>query len=86
MQEFLERLKNLPHGYSRGKFESRVYGVTVNRSPDNRRMNLFAEDLSGSDIVSFNLYFLNDGQPILKPCEMSRQKVVDFVLNFEVTY
>jgi hypothetical protein len=57
-------------------------GATVKRAGDNRRVWLFAEDLAGTDIVSFNLYRLADGRPELKPCEMSSNKIIDFVLQF----
>lgn len=69
-------------GYSEGEFAGRKWGMTIKRSLDNRRIWLFAEDLAGSDIVSFNLYYLASGRPVLKPCEMSSGKVMDFVLNF----
>lgn len=37
----------------------------------------------GTDIVSFNLYRLAGPGPMLKRCEMSSAKVVEFVLGFE---
>ena len=46
-------------------------------------MKLFAEELGGADRVSFNLYFLDGKPPLLKPCEMPQDKVVDFVLGCE---
>ncbi len=67
-------LARLPTGYLR------TYGVTVTRSEDGKRTSLFAEELGGQDIVSFNLYGLSTGE-LLKPCEMSSQKVVDFVIG-----
>ncbi|WP_445945055.1 hypothetical protein [Rhizobium sp. CB3060] len=33
------------------------------------------------DIVSFNIYRLS-GRLMLKPCEMSSSKVIDFLLGF----
>jgi hypothetical protein len=59
--------------------------VTVKRSVDGKRIWLYGEELSGTDIVSFNLYRLAGPGPILKPCEMSFAKVVEFVLGFEPT-
>nr|WP_246740169.1 hypothetical protein [Rhizobium anhuiense] len=58
-------------------------GVTVKRSEDGRRTWLYGEGLSGTDIVSFNLYRLAGPRPILKPCEMSSTKAIEFVLGFE---
>ncbi|AVA24310.1 hypothetical protein [Rhizobium sp. NXC24] len=53
----------------------------MTRSLDGRRTCLFAEELGGRDIVSFNIYRLS-GHLTLKPCEMSSSKVIDFLLGF----
>lgn len=79
---FEAALERLPRGFSEGFFDGRRYGVTVQRSDDGRRNSLFARDLAGTDIVSFNLYRMLDGDTLLRPCEMSSQKVVNFVLGF----
>lgn len=47
-------------------------------------MWLYGEDLGGA-VVSFNLYALCDASAVLKLCEMSSSKVVDFVLGSEYT-
>ena len=82
MDEFVERLRALPRGYSTGLIGDRRYGATIDLSPDGKRMKLFAEELGGNDHVSFNLYFTAGGKPVLKPCEMPQEKVIDFVLNY----
>ena len=74
--------ERLPSGYSEGVFDGYRYGVTVKRSDDGRRNSLFARDLAATDIVSFNLYRLESGETLLKPCEMSSEKVARFVLGF----
>ncbi|MGO7762012.1 hypothetical protein ACC761_30630 [Rhizobium ruizarguesonis] len=75
-------LANLPQGYTEGAFMGRRYGVTLRRSKDGRRTSLFARELSGKDIVSFNLYRIRTGKAVLKPCEMSSEKVAAFVSAF----
>ncbi|MBY3473606.1 hypothetical protein HFN78_22255 [Rhizobium laguerreae] len=52
------------------------------RSQDGKRTWLYGEELSGTDIVSFNLYRLSGPRSMLKPCEMSSTKVIEFVLGF----
>jgi|APEBP8051073178_1049388.scaffolds.fasta_scaffold12437_2 hypothetical protein len=74
-------LARLPTGYLKGSFTGRTYGVTVTRSEDGKRTSLFAEELGGKDIVSFNLYSLGSGEEALRPCEMSSDKVIDFVVG-----
>lgn len=73
-------LARLPTGYLKGSFMGRTYGVTITRSEDGKRTSLFARELGGQDIVSFNLYGLSSGE-LLNPCEMSSQKVLDFVIG-----
>jgi hypothetical protein len=47
---------------------------------DGRLIKIYAEELGGNDIVSGNYYpTLKDG--MLKPCEMSDEKVIDFVIS-----
>ncbi|OWV65448.1 hypothetical protein ATY76_19615 [Rhizobium sp. R339] len=80
---FEDALAKLPHGYLEGYFDGQSWGVTVKRSQDGKRTWLYGEELSGTDIVSFNLYRLAGSQSILKPCEMCSAKVIEFVLGFE---
>lgn len=80
--EFDAAFAQLPEGYSEGAYEGRRFGVTVRRSGDGRRNSLFARELAGTDIVSFNLYRVTSDRTLLKPCEMSAEKVVAFVLDF----
>ncbi|MBY2989036.1 hypothetical protein GR215_32960 [Rhizobium leguminosarum] len=80
---FEDALAKLPQGYVDGHFGNRPWGVTVKRSEDGKRTWLYGEELSGTDIVSFNLYRLAGPGSILKPCEMSSAKVIEFVLGFE---
>lgn len=82
-QDFDRALALIPNGYSEGAFSGRRWGVTVRRSDDIRRLWLFAEELGGPDIVSFNLYVVASGGALLKPCEMSSNKVIKFILGFQ---
>jgi hypothetical protein len=77
-------LAALPEGYSEGIYEGRRYGVSFRRSDDERRNSLFARELAGTDIASFNLNRLGSGDASLKPCEMSAEKVRDFVLGLRL--
>lgn len=81
--EFKLCLGMLPDGHMRGEFKGRRWGVTVRRSPDDRRLWLYGEELGGKDIVSFNLFVGSGDRRLLKPCEMSSTKVIDFVLGFQ---
>jgi len=80
---FEDALAKLPEGYVDGHFGNRSWGVTVKRSEDGKRTWLYGEELGGGDIVSFHLYRLAGPGSILRPCEMSTGKVIEFVLGFE---
>ena len=80
--EFDTAFDKLAEGYSEGVYEGRRFGLIVRRSEDGRRNGLFARELAGTDIVSFNLYRVASDKTSLKPCEMSAGKVVAFVLDF----
>ena len=80
--EFDAAFAKLAEGYSEGAYEGRRFGLIVRRSGDGRRNSLFARELAGTDIVSFNLYRVTSDRTLLKPCEMSAEKVVAFVLDF----
>lgn len=74
--------ERLPSGYSEGVFDGYRYGVTVKRSDDGRRNSLFARDLAAFQAVQVEAYDIGGGETLLKPCEMSSEKVVRFVLGF----
>jgi peptide-methionine (S)-S-oxide reductase len=68
----------LPDGYSVAWRGGRRYGVTKTGFPDGRSWKLYAEELGGTVVVSANLY-LTDGGEVLRPCEMPREKVIEFL-------
>lgn len=79
--EFQMAFEKLSQGYSEGFYEGRRFAVVIRRSDDGRRNSLLARELAGTNIVSFNLYRLASGDAVLKPCEMSSEKVIAFVPN-----
>jgi hypothetical protein len=82
--DFEASLAAIPSGYSEGRYGGQLYGATLHRSEDGKRVSLFARQLAGNDIVSFNFYRLNSGEVALKPCEMPREKVEAFVLGYAI--
>ena len=80
---FLKRFDDLPLGGYGGNFEGRRYRVVKSQMAAGRSQKLQAEELGGPDYISFNIYRLASGEVLLKPCEMSEDKVVEFVLGLE---
>ena len=84
-ENFSLALSILENGYHIGYFDDKRYGVTITRPVNEKIFKLYAEELGGSGIVSFNIFSTKDNGAILKPCEMSSQKVIDFVVDFKLT-
>ncbi|MEO0601174.1 MAG: hypothetical protein AAF211_07045 [Myxococcota bacterium] len=79
LTDFLDRFDALPDGAFDVGYDGRRYAVSLHRADGGRRSRLFAEELGGTDHVSFNLFRLADGRALLKPCEMPETKVRRFV-------
>lgn len=81
LDAFLTAFDALPAGGYGGTFNGNRYRITKTVMATGRSQKLEAEELGGKDYISFNLYRLADGTALLKPCEMSEDKVTDFVLG-----
>ena len=81
LADFLTAFDALPAGSYGGTFAGKRYRITKTVMATGRSQKLEAEELGGNDYISFNLYRLADGTALLKPCEMSEEKVTAFVLG-----
>ncbi len=79
--DFLAAFDALPVGGYGGTFEGRRYRIVKSQFSCARSQKLLAEELGGTDSVSFNLYRLASGEALLKPCETSHEKVRAFVMG-----
>ncbi len=79
---FLAAFDSLPLGAFEAVYQGRRYLVTRSEFAGGASQKLVAHQLGGSDYISLNLYRLASGAR-LKPCEMPKAKVVDFVLNLK---
>ena len=82
--EFLRLFDAMPLGGYGGTYRGHRYRVAKSQMASGRSQKLEAEELGGTDYVSFNLYRLASGEALLKPCEMPGEKVVDFVLGLDI--
>ena len=80
--DFLMALDALPDDTVTGRYAGRRYAATKSVFNDGKSLKLVAEELGGRDYISLNLYRLASGAR-LYPCEMSAEKVTDFVLGFQ---
>jgi len=77
---FYTKLLTLPNGANDVYYQDKRYLLRKETLLDGRLIKIYAEELGGNDVVSGNYYpTLKDG--MLKPCEMSDKKVLDFVMG-----
>jgi len=81
--EFYKKLLALPNGANDVSYKERRYLLRKETLLGGKLLKVYAEELGGNDVVSGNYYpTMKDG--MLKPCEMSDVKVIDFVLKARV--
>lgn len=81
--EFYMKLLALPDGANDLIYDDRRYLLRKETLLEGKLIKIYAEDLSANDIVSGNYYPSMKGG-MLKPCEMSDKKVIDFVLHAQI--
>jgi len=78
--EFYTKLLALPNGVNNVYYLGKRYLLRKETLLEGKLLKVYAEELGGNDIVSGNYYPTMKGG-MLKPCEMSDKKVIDFILN-----
>ena len=77
--EFYTKLLALPDGANDVYYLGKRYLLRKETLLEGKLLKIYAEALGDNDIVSGNYYpTMKNG--MLKPCEMSDKKVIDFVL------
>ncbi len=83
MLSIFEAIAKIPEGYSEGIFQNLKYGITKETFNSGKSFKVFAKQLSGKDFISLNFYRTST-EYILKPCEMPKEKVIQFLQNVQV--
>ena len=78
--EFYTKLLALPEGANDVMYHRKRYLLRKETLLGKKLFKIYADELGGNDIVSGNYYPTIKGG-MLKPCEMSDRKVIDFILN-----
>ena len=81
--KFYTKLLALPNGANDLFYNGQRYLLRKETLLDGKLIKIYAEDLSGNDIVSGNYYPTMKGG-MLKACEISDKKVIDFVLHAQL--
>ncbi|MDD3591572.1 MAG: hypothetical protein PHO65_02935 [Sulfurovum sp.] len=77
--EFYTRLLALPNGATDVIYKHKRYLLRKESLLEGKLIKIYAEELGSNDIVSGNYYPTIKGD-MLKPCEMSDEKVIEFIL------
>jgi len=77
---FYTKLLALPNGANDVFYKDKRYLLQKQTLLNEKLIKIYAEELGGNDIVSGN-YYPTMKEGMLKPCEMSDAKVIDFILN-----
>jgi len=77
---FYLKLSALPNGANDVRYMDKRYLLRKETLLNGKLLKIYAEELGGNDIISGN-YYTSIKEGVLKPCEMSDQKVIDFVLH-----
>jgi len=78
--EFYKKLLTLPNGTNDIFYKNKRYLLRKSSLLEGKLIKIYAIELGGNDIVSGN-YYPSIKNGMLKPCEMSDAKVIDFVLK-----
>ena len=78
----LKQIIKLPIGYSEVTYMKRTYSATRNDFNNGKSFKVFAQELGGNDFISLN-YYVTKKSESLKPCEMTQQKVIDFLNGYQ---
>lgn len=81
-EDLAKRIQDIPVGYSEVLYKDRKYGLTREDYASDRSIKVFAKELGGEDFISFNYYKTEAGKVHFKPCEMSAQKVTEFLEGY----
>ena len=76
--EFYTKLLALPNGANDIRYLGKRYLLRKETLLDGKLLKIYAEELGGNNIVSGNYYPTMKGG-MLKPCEMSDEKVINFL-------
>lgn len=81
--DLFEHIDPIRTGYSEGMYNGQKYGITKSLFNGGKSIKIYAEELAGNDFISLNFYRAKDCD-ILKPCEMTDQKVIHFLKNVQL--
>ncbi len=80
MMHLRSYIEKIPEGFTLGLFQDRKYAITKHTFNRGKSFKIYGRDLQGTDFVSLN-YYTTRKKDLLRPCEMTKEKVIDFIIN-----
>jgi len=81
--EVLHNIQKIPEGYSEGIYNTKKYSITKEIFNSGRSFKIYGKELQDNNFISLN-YYITANKELLKPCEMSEQKVIHFLENIQI--
>lgn len=73
-----ELINKIPDGYSEAIYNNSRYSINKRSFNNGKSFKIYAKELKGKDFISLNFYITNN-KKIIKPCEMTLEKVLAFL-------
>ena len=83
-EQFHIKLLELKDGSYDVFYKEKRYLLSKQTQLQGKLIKLYANELGDNDFVSLN-YYVNIGNGLLKPCEMTEKKVIDFLLGMKLS-
>ena len=84
-QELDALLRAIPEGWTRAEVAGRAWGVTRATRAGGKVVSINAERLGATEQLGANVWITSEG-PILRPCEVPAEKVMQFLRAAAVGY
>jgi len=68
----------IAEGYSEGLYDGKKFGIVKSVFNNGKSSKVYAKELGGNNFISLN-YYITKNNYTLKPCEMSDEKVINFL-------
>lgn len=79
----IDHILKIPTGYSQGVYNHKKYGITKTVHNNGKSFKIYGKELGGTDFISLN-YYITEKKDILKPCEMTSDKVIHFMTHIKI--
>ncbi|WP_149276245.1 peptide methionine sulfoxide reductase [Pareuzebyella sediminis] len=77
-KKLVYHIDRIAEGYSEGLYHGKKFGIVKSVFNNGKSSKVYAKELGGNNFISLN-YYITKNNHKLKPCEMSDEKVINFL-------